>query len=132
MMGKTANIDLTRHRLPNTLFRLSTKTRRVAPIGFLENLAGAVAVERMLGQCVRVPFAAVGGEEIAAVDMDRGGELGRRIGDRMDDVIAKWLGLPDGDRARTGRLELVLARLSYSAPEDVVLRPPYTPMTAHM
>ncbi len=74
------------------LLRVSAKARGVAAIGFLEDLVGAVAVGRVLRQRVRVTFAAVGGEEIAAIDVDRGGELGGRIGDRVDDVIAKPVG----------------------------------------
>jgi len=61
--------------------RVSADAGGVAAIGFLEDLEGAVSVERVLGQRVLVPLAAVGGEEIPAIDVDRGGEPGGRIGD---------------------------------------------------
>ena len=82
---------------PKKLLRVSAEASGVAAIGFLENLAGAVAVGRVLGQGVRVPFAAVGGEEIAAIDVNRCGELGGRIGDRVDNIIAKRLDVLGGD-----------------------------------
>src|SRR5438445_11989368 len=77
--------------------RASADASGVAAIGFLEDLEGAVSVERVLGQRVLVPFAAVGGEEIPAIDVDRGGKLGGRISDGVDDVLAKRLGVLDGD-----------------------------------
>jgi len=76
---------------------VSGKTRGIAPVGFLKDLAGAVAVGRVLGQRVRVPLAAGSGEEIATIDVQCGGELGCGIGDRVDDVVAKRLDVFDGE-----------------------------------
>jgi hypothetical protein len=67
---------------------VSAQARGVAPVGFLEYLARPLAVGGLFGKRLRVPFAAVGGKEIAAINVDRGGEFGRRVGDRMDDVFA--------------------------------------------
>ena len=45
---------------------VSAQTLGVTPVGFLKNLAGAVAVGQLLGQCIRVPFAAMRREEVTA------------------------------------------------------------------
>jgi hypothetical protein len=52
---------------PN-LLRVSAKTRNEAPIGFLENLARPLAIEALLGKCLGVPFAAVGGKQITSIN----------------------------------------------------------------
>ena len=70
---------------------MSAQARGKASIGFLENLPRPVAVGGLLGERIGVPFAAVGGEEIAAIDVDRGGKFGGWVGHRMDDVVAERL-----------------------------------------
>src|SRR5215467_12306199 len=44
-------------------------------------------------QAFRVPLAALGGEKVAAIDVDGAGQPADRIGDRMDDVAAERLGI---------------------------------------
>jgi hypothetical protein len=58
-----------------------TQTCLVTCIRPLKHAARLLAVGAVLVKCQRVPFAALGGKEIAAIDMDCAGELIDRVND---------------------------------------------------
>ncbi len=61
----------------------------VAGVGSGEGVYRALEIEGFFGEVVDVPFAALDGEEIAAVDVDGAGQFVGRVGDRVDDVVAQ-------------------------------------------
>ena len=80
-------------------------------------------------QRLRIPFAALGAEEVAAVDVERAGEARDRVGDRMDDVLPERYRVALAQRLCPRRLDFA----SGSFPEDIVFAAGvYTPITAHM
>src|SRR6516164_689013 len=102
---------------------MSALPRGVAPVGFLEDPARPLAVGRLLGKFLRVPFTTPGGKEIAAVNVDRGSEFGCRVGDRVDNVFAERLRVFRAQRASPGSFELRFPDRCDTTPEDVVLAP---------
>jgi hypothetical protein len=58
----------------------------------LEHPKHLLDVVGLFAQGLRIPFAALGGEEIAAIDVDGAGHPRNRIDHRMDDVGAEHLG----------------------------------------
>src|ERR1700724_4151475 len=69
-------------------------------------------------QGLRIPFAALGGEEVPTVDVDGAGQLGNRIGHRMNDVLAKGTGIFRRQRPRARGFQ---PAARHAAPGDVVL-----------
>jgi hypothetical protein len=68
----------------------------------------------------------VGGKQITSINVDRGGEFGRRVGDRMDNVFTERQRVFHAQRAGAGGFKLPLSSLGDATPEDVVLAPAIT------
>ena len=93
---------------------------RVEGVGFLELADDSVYVTGLFAEGFGVPFAAPGGEKIAAVHMDGTGETGNRIGDGVNDVVAERLGVLFAKGAGAGGFEFTRWGTGDAAPEDVV------------
>src|SRR5258708_10933667 len=92
--------------------------RGVRPLEELHVLRHIVA---LLAERFRIPFAALGGEEIAAIDVDGGAQPRDRVGHGMDDVVPKGLGVLLAQRLRPGGLDPAARPIAKAPPEDIVL-----------
>jgi len=101
-----------------------TKTPQRIADCFLENLARPLAIETLFGKSLGVPFAAVGGHQITSINVDRGGEFGRRVGDRMDNVFTERHRVFHAQRAGGRGFELPLSGLSDRRQKMLSSRPP--------
>ncbi len=75
-------------------------------VGLREQPEQLFDVAGLLPQRPRIPFAAVGAKEIAAVNVDGAGQPRDGIGDRMDDVRPQRLGILFAQGAGTRGLDL--------------------------
>ena len=71
--------------------------------------ADLIDVVRLFEKCVRVPLAAGLVDEVAAIDVDRTGENGARVIDRMNGVCAQTEHVADVEEATACLLQSLLA-----------------------
>src|SRR5260370_3766864 len=77
-------------------------TRRVRRVRLLEQPHVLRDIVALLAEGFWIPFAALGGEEVAAIDVDGGAQPRDRVGHRMDDVARERLRIPLAQRLRAG------------------------------
>jgi len=92
----------------------------VEGVGFLKLAEDSIDVAGLFAKGFGVPFAAAGGEEIAAVDVNGAGEARDRICDGVDDVVAEGLGVFFAEGAGAGGFEFACGGAGNAAPEYVV------------
>ena len=94
-----------------------TANHAVGAIRLVEVVDDVVDVVRLLAVGLAAPLAARRGEEVAAVDVDGAGELGRRIAHGVDGVVAEQGDVPRPKVLAAGDSE----RVTRAAEEAVVL-----------
>src|SRR3546814_10123801 len=75
----------------------------VTGIRFLEQAHVLLYVVALFQERLRVPFAAVDAEEIAAIDVEGAGQARDRIRHRVDDLLSERNGIPHAERPGAGR-----------------------------
>src|SRR3546814_1034645 len=104
-------------------------TGRTTPLGASGGVTGIRLLEQahvlldvvaLFQERLRVPFAAVDAEEIAAIDVEGAGQARDRIRHRVDDLLSERNGIPHAERPGAGRSEehtselQSLMRISYA------------------
>src|ERR1019366_1761026 len=87
-------------------------------VGFLESAPRLRLVVGTHAQRLLLPLLAPLGYEVAAIYVDRAGQLAQRIGHGMDDVLAQRTHIARHQRRRAGGLERPACVLRQSAPEN--------------
>jgi len=62
-------------------------------VGLFKELHVLRHIVATLLQGLRIPFTALGGEEVPTVDVNGAGQTGNRIGHRMNDVFTEGVGI---------------------------------------
>ena len=106
-------------------WRSTSRSRWEPFVGFSEQPPRAFHVEGALFERFRIPFATARCKEVAAVDVQRRGDLLDRVRDGMNDVLTERRGVFRSQRFGAGRLE----RRTRLVPENIVLAPPRSPPT---
>ena len=113
-------VSITHTTLPATVARLGGGNSPHGGVRFLEAAHDTLGVVAAFRQGFGVPFAPLGREKVAAIDMDRTGQARNRIGHRVNDVVAERFGVADAQERAAGGLDPA-ASVRQTAPEDVVL-----------
>src|SRR5205823_5001604 len=104
----------------SSLWRVSGFTQQ--RVGFFKTAGHLFAAALLFQQRFRVPLTARHAEEIAAINVERAGQLWNRIAYGMDNVTAQRLGVLFPQRPRAGGFHQAIAP-RHTPPKNIVFAP---------